>query len=115
MSTKTIDRLFLQDELCGVLFSINGFYTLLSVNVKATDRRWAKTLPQAFPMLFISGSDDPIGNFGKGIKQTVSDLEQDGFKDITMKLYTGMRHEILNETDKQNVYNDIINWIEKHL
>ena len=46
-------------------------------------------------MLFISGSDDPIGNFGKGIQQTVSDLEQDGFKDITMKLYTGMRHEIL--------------------
>lgn len=106
---------FLQDELCGFLFSINGFYTLLSVNVKATDRRWAKTLPQAFPMLFISGSDDPIGNFGKGIQQTVSDLEQDGFKDITMKLYTGMRHEILNETDKHSVYHDIINWIEKHL
>ncbi|MCL1670629.1 alpha/beta fold hydrolase [Elizabethkingia ursingii] len=108
-------QVFLQDELCGIPFSINGFYTLLSVNVKATDRHWAKTLPHTFPMLFISGSDDPIGNFGKGIQQTVSDLEQDGFKDISMKLYTGMRHEILNETDKQDVYKDIISWIGKHL
>lgn len=66
-------------------------------------------------MLFISGSDDPIGNFGKGIQQTVSYLEQDGFKNISMKLYTGMRHEILNETDKQDVYKDIISWIGKHL
>ncbi|WP_407483911.1 alpha/beta fold hydrolase [Elizabethkingia meningoseptica] len=116
LSTDTNNRqAFLQDNLCGVNFSINGFYTLLCLNVQATKRHWAKSLPEDFPLLFISGTDDPIGNFGKGIIQTVTDLERDGFKDITMKLYTGMRHEILNETGKQQVYEDICNWIRNYI
>jgi alpha-beta hydrolase superfamily lysophospholipase len=102
---------FLQDPLCGIDFTNNGFYTLLSLVVQATGKGWAKPIPKHLPMFFVSGEEDPIGNFGQGVNKTVQDLQQEGFKNITMKLYPGMRHEILNEGIKQQVYQDIKHWL----
>jgi len=106
---------YAQDSLCGVAFSNNGFYTLLSLNVKATQRNWAENISAELPFLFLSGEDDPIGDFGKGIRKTVKQMKKDGFKDISCQLYPGMRHEILNEEIKLQVYKDIEKWISEHL
>ena len=78
----------------------------------ATERDWAKSIAYEFPMLFISGEDDPIGDFGKGIRRTVLYLINDGFKNISYKLYPKMRHEILNESINKDIYDNIVNWIE---
>lgn len=102
---------FLQDPLCGTAFTNNGFYTLLSLVVQATGKQWAKHIPKDLPMFFVSGQDDPIGDFGKGVSKTVRNLQQEGFENITMQLYPGMRHEILNEGIKQQVYQDIAKWL----
>ncbi|WP_026463047.1 alpha/beta fold hydrolase [Adhaeribacter aquaticus] len=102
---------FLQDPLCGKDFTNNGFYTLLSLVVQATEKGWAKAIPKKLPLLFVSGEDDPIGNFGKGVRETVEALRQEGFENIVMKLYPGMRHEILNEEIKLQVYQDIERWL----
>ncbi len=106
---------FSQDELCGIPFTNNAFYALFSIYKKATARNWAQTIPKSFPFLFISGQNDPIGNFGKGVTQTVENLKLDGFKDVEMKIYPEMRHEILNEEIRENVLNDIRQWIQKFL
>lgn len=103
---------FLNDELCGVPFSYNGFHTLISLNIDATKRDWANGIRRTFPMLFISGEDDPIGNFSKGVLQTVDNLKKDGFQNVDVKIYPDMRHEILNETEKEKVFDDMISWIE---
>lgn len=106
---------FLNDELCGIPFTHNGFHTLISLNMDATKRDWAAGIMRKFPMLFVSGEDDPIGNYSKGVIETVEHLKTDGFQDVTMKIYANMRHEILNETEKEQVYQDIENWITSHL
>lgn len=106
---------FLNDELCGLPFSINGFYTLICLNIDATKRDWANGIMRKFPMLFISGEDDPIGNFSKGVRETVENLKKDGFQDINMKIYSNMRHEILNETQKEEIFSDVEKWLSNHI
>lgn len=106
-------KAFLEDDLCGVDFSNNAFFGLISLNVEATRSNWAESIPRRMPFLFVSGTDDPIGDFGKGIEKTVKELRDNGFHRVDLKLYQGMRHEILNEDDRQLVFDDICKWLEK--
>lgn len=108
-------KAFTEDELCGLPFTNNAFYALFSIYKKATARNWAAPISKSFPLLFVSGQNDPIGDFSKGVMKTVDYLKQDGFKDINVKIYPEMRHEILNEEIKEEVFNEIFQWISKHL
>src|SRR5690606_9617089 len=95
--TQTNRQAFRADELCGVNFSNNAFYGLICLNVAATRSDWSGALPRRMPLFFISGTDDPIGDFGKGVEKTVQQLRDRRFGRVEMKLYPGMRHEVLNE------------------
>lgn len=106
-------KAFLDDELCGVDFSNNAFFGLISLNVEATRSSWAANIPRSMPFLFVSGIDDPIGDFGKGVEKTVRGLRDRGFGRVDLKLYPDMRHEILNEDDRQQVFDDLLEWLEK--
>lgn len=106
---------FLTDELCGIPFTHNGYYTLASLNSDSTKIGWAKNIMRNFPLFFISGKDDPIGEFGKGIEKIVSNLKNDGFQTVDMKLYPHMRHEPLKEENRIQVFEDIHQWILKQI
>lgn len=67
-------------------------------------------IPQSLPVFLISGGKDPIGLFGRGVLTTCDKLEYYGI-DAQMKIYPGLRHEILNEDDYEGIYNDIFNWL----
>ena len=67
------------------------------------------------PILFVSGDMDPVGNYGKGVKQIYENYKISGIKDIDIKLYKDGRHEILNELEYENVYNDIYNWLSERI
>ena len=67
-------------------------------------------IPPYLPVFLISGGKDPVGMFGRGVLNACTKLEENG-NDAEMKLYPGLRHEILNEDDYQNIYDDILNWI----
>ncbi len=108
-------KAYIEDELCGFDFTNNGFYTLFSLYAKATGKGWMKDIPKTLPFLFISGENDIIGNFGKGVKQTYKELKKANFQNINIKLYPGFRHEVLNEDIKDEVYKDILKWINAHL
>ncbi|WP_288442043.1 alpha/beta fold hydrolase [uncultured Chryseobacterium sp.] len=104
---------FEKDELCGIPFTHNAFYTLFTVYKNATARNWAAPISKSFPFLFVSGQKDPIGDFGKGVMQTVNNLKIDGFQNVDVKIYPDMRHEILNESIREQVLKEIHNWILK--
>ncbi|MGL6127493.1 alpha/beta fold hydrolase [Chryseobacterium artocarpi] len=105
---------FEQDELCGIPFTHNAFYTLFTVYKRATARNWASSIDKYFPFLFVSGQNDPIGDFSKGVLYTINNLKADGFQDVETKIYPEMRHEILNEEIREEVLNEIYHWILKH-
>jgi alpha-beta hydrolase superfamily lysophospholipase len=107
-------RNFEKDDLCGIPFTNNAFYTLFSIYKKATSRQWASSLSPSFPFLFVSGENDPIGDFGKGVTQTVDHLRSDGFQHVDINLYPNMRHEILNEEIREKVLSEIYEWMLKY-
>ena len=64
------------------------------------------------PVLFVSGGDDPVGECGKGVKKAYNLFLKSGMKDVYLKLYPDARHEILNETNYLEVYQDLLAWLE---
>lgn len=93
--------------------SSKGFYReLLRGTSKLYKKRNYKNVRKDLPLFIVAGEDDPVGNFGKGVKKQYAFYRKIGFTDVTMKLYVKMRHEILNETNKEQVYNDILNFIK---
>ena len=68
-------------------------------------------MPKQLPVFFIAGEKDPVGDYGEGVKKAYNDFEKAGMEKLAMKLYPEDRHEILNEPDKEKVYEDIYPWI----
>ncbi len=64
------------------------------------------------PILFIAGEEDPVGPYGKGVVRAVKEFRKSGMVNVTLKLYPQCRHEILNELNKQEVYQDVARWIK---
>lgn len=102
------------DPLTGFDFTNNGFLTLFSLMDTGLRKTWATTISKDFPMLFVSGQNDPIGDMGSGVNNVVRHLKKQKFTQVDIQLYPNMRHEPLNEQDNQTVYQDILAWIERH-
>lgn len=105
---------YLKDPLCGFAFTNNGFYALLTLMYHGTRKNWALNISKTLPMLFISGEDDPVGQMGKGIPQIVQELHIQDFADIRFHQYPKMRHDILQEDNHLQVYQDILIWLNNH-
>lgn len=112
---ETVVKEYIDNPLDGVIFTVNGFKTLVSLVDEVCSRDTFSKTPVDLPMLLISGSEDPVGNYGKGVKKSFDCFKSAGIKDVKMKLYPGMRHEIINETGKMEVYKDILNWLDTHI
>lgn len=102
------------DPLTGFDFTNNGFMTLFTLMQTGLNKGWATTINKDFPMLFVSGKNDPIGDMGKGIQNVVSRLAKQNFSDIQTQLYPNMRHEPLHEVQNSVVYHDILDWLDTH-
>lgn len=96
------------DPLCMFQFTANGFSNLTALMKDCYSRKGWKLSNPALPVHFISGSDDPCLINEDAIGKAVSLMREVGYKDTDLKLYPGMRHEILNETGKQQVWDDIL-------
>ena len=103
------------DPLAGFNFTNNGYMTLFKLMELGLNKNWANTIAKDFPMLFVSGKNDPVGNMGKGIDKVVNRLNEQGFTSVEVNLYPHMRHEPLHELEKQLVYQDILEWMNSQL
>lgn len=99
------------DPLAGFEFTNNGFMTLFVLMQAGLHKRWATTIAKDFPMLFVSGKNDPIGDMGQGIRRVVNKLRKQKFSNVNMRLYPNMRHEPLHEQHHSAVYYDILHWM----
>ncbi len=109
--TEQVD-LFINDELCGFPFTYGGYLDLFMLIKEITEPSWAHSVPKNLPTYLISGDQDPIGNFGIGVKEVYDKLKDSSCHNVSMKLFEGGRHEMLNEINREEVFLDIINWLE---
>ena len=79
---------------------------------EASDKKNLENINKDLPILFISGKADPVGAYGKGVLKGYRMYKKAGLKNVKIKLYAQMRHEILNEIDKDKVYLDIYKFLE---
>ena len=103
---------YIADERCGFTFTVNGFRGLFELIYRLQKPKNLVTIPKKIPVFFVSGEEDPVGDYGEGVIGAKNDLVRAGLENVSMKLYPGDRHEILNETDKDIVYQDIYEWLE---
>lgn len=103
---------YVQDKFCNFPFTARGWYDLFELLERVSRRDWANKIPTDLPVLLTSGEMDPVGNFGNGVRAVHRRLADAGLRDLTLKLYPGARHEILNEINRDEVYADITAWLE---
>lgn len=106
---------YMEDADCGFVFTGNGFGTLFELAGRACKKENMEKVPGELPVLFLSGGQDPVGEYGAGVQKAYEALKDAGVQDVTMKLYPESRHEILNDCDSETVMNDICDWLEKQM
>ena len=102
-------------KYCNFIFTVNGYKTLFDVLTYIQKKGNIKKIPKKLPIFMVAGTDDPVGDYGSGVQKIYETYKQTGIEDIRLKLYEKDRHEILNELDKDVVYNDIYKWLEEHM
>ena len=107
---KIVDE-YRHDKLCGFVFTSAAFRDMFEGLLFITDKNNIKNMPKDLPILLLSGKSDPVGNNGKMVEKAYKEYKKYGINNIKMKLYEDMRHEILNEIGKEEVYKDILIWI----
>lgn len=112
-SDPEVYEVYSDSELCGFTFTDDAYLALFQLMKRAYDvKHWKCTNPD-LPVLFISGAEDPcLGNVRK-FADAVQNMRCVGYRDVKGKLYRGMRHEILNEKNKEKVYHDISVYLRK--
>ncbi|USK53735.1 alpha/beta hydrolase [Cytobacillus solani] len=109
---KQVD-LYIEDPACGKVFTA-GFFADLFNGISLIHRQEEiNKIPKSLPLLLIAGDHDPVGKNGKGVVFVYQQYKRAAIEDITIKLYEGARHEILNETNRKEVYEDIAEWIKR--
>lgn len=106
------------DEACQFMFSLASFIDLFKGSlwvrypIKCSDITNKDSHNHALPILIISGESDACGGFGKGVTIIAQDFKEAGYK-VSLKLYKDARHEVFFELNKQEVFNDVIAWLQK--
>lgn len=108
-------RKYINDPLCGFVAKASLYRDLMSGVKFVTDPKNIDAMNKETPVYFMSGDKDPVGDYGKGVERAYKAFCKAGLKDVFMRLYPEGRHEILNELNRQQVYQDVLDWINQRL
>ena len=103
------------DPLCGFIPTAGLFRDMMDGFIYIQNPENLKNMNKKLPVLFAAGEADPVGNYGAGVREAASRFEQAGMERISLKIYPLCRHEILNEINREEIFGDILQWIEKYL
>ena len=106
---------YIADERSSFIFTLNAYHAMFSGIDRLYDKNLLDRMPKDLPVFFVAGEEDPVGDFGKGVRQAVQMCRDAGVQKVDLKLYPNDRHEILNELDRQQVYEDLLCWMEEHM
>ena len=99
-----------KDDYCTFKFTVSAMHDLVKLNRIANSRKFFRELDPKIPVLIVSGDSDPVGNYGKGVKKVYNKLKKG--RNVTLKLYKNGRHEIHNDTCKEEMIKDILEFID---
>ncbi len=114
-SDEEMRRKYEADPLCSFLFTVNGYYQMFEGMKTLTKKRAMDKIPGSLSVFFVSGAEDPVGSNGEGVARVFHRYEKAGIQDVEMKLYSKGRHEILNESNREQVYEDLYQWIKDRI
>ena len=103
---------YMDDPLCGFTFTASGYRDMFRGLKRLVKAEALKAMPAELPVYFFSGDKDPVGADGVGVNKIVDMFRQAGMKDVAVKLYPDGRHEMFNELNCQEVYSDLIGWLD---
>jgi alpha-beta hydrolase superfamily lysophospholipase len=106
-------RKYEEDPLCGTIFTAGFYYYLFKAFSKLYKKERLSKIPQHLPILIIAGEEDPVGGYGKLVKKLYKIYKANRINDLQLKLYSGGRHEILNEVNRDEIFSDVLEWLEK--
>lgn len=106
---------YAEDPACTFIFTNQAMYDLVMMIKYVSAPDWISKFNKEMPVLIMGGTEDPVGEYGKCPKKFFECLVNADAADVELKIYEGMRHEILNEKDKEKVFADISEWLESHI
>ena len=110
-----IVRRYYADPRCTFRFTASGYKALMEAVAFDAKADNIARIPHDLPILLVSGDQDPVGDLGEGVKRVYEKMRAAGLKDVTLKLWPDCRHEVLNELNRTEVYDDILAWMDAHV
>ena len=101
---------YANDPFCNYKFTVSAMGDLVTLTKLSNRGAWFKSLRSEMPVLLVSGRDDPVGDFGRGVETVCARLQKTGHT-VTCRLYDGYRHEILNDACHDRVVADILDFL----
>ena len=108
---EVVDR-YEEDPKCGKRFTLQAYYDLVKGTEFVSKPRNIKHTPSDIPILLFSGDKDPVGGNGKGVLRVYHMLKKIGKENVRVRLFKDGRHEMLNEINKTEVYDFLLNWLD---
>lgn len=105
---------YMADDLCGFTFTLNGFDNLGRLLWFVSQEKWFSTIRKDLPIMLIAGTADPVGAYGEGVKKVFNKLISYSAA-ARIRLYEGARHELFNELNREEVYNDVLDFLMTYI
>lgn len=107
-----VDR-YVADPLCGFVASSSLYRDMMEGIGLISQPKNLEKMNKSVPVYFMSGDEDPVGDYGKGVEKAYQAFCKAGMRDVMIRLYPRGRHEMLNERNREDVYRDILNWLNE--
>lgn len=106
---------YIADPMCGFICKASLYRDMMGGVKFVTSQKNINKMNKEKPIYFMSGAEDPVGDYGVGVEKAYKAFCDAGLHDVKMRLYPGGRHEMLNETNHTEVYKDILDWINEKI
>ena len=111
---ETVDK-YIADPLCGFVCKTSLYRDMMGGLKFLTNQKNIDKMNKTLPIYFMSGAEDPVGDYGAGVETAYKAFCRAGLKDVMIRLYPGGRHEMLNELNRDEVMQDILNWLNERI
>ena len=112
--SDTVDK-YIADPLCGFICKTSLYRDMMGGLKFLTDQKNINKMNRNAPVYFMSGAEDPVGDYGKGVEKAYKAFCRAGLTDVMIRLYPGGRHEMLNELNRSEVMQDILSWLNDRI
>ena len=106
---------YVADPLCGFTASAGLLRDMLTGILHIQNKQTLSTMERSLPVFFIAGGDDPVGGYGKGVRKAAQAFRDVGMQSVDERVYPLCRHEIISELNREEIWEDVAQWIDKHI